>query len=74
MPIVIRGEHVNAVVLKYLLEMGYSHTAYLFEKEAQIDVLSPACKMVQPKALTSICEQSLILRSLEIHQDMEESF
>jgi LisH len=70
MSIVIKAEHIDSIVHKYLLEMGYIHSAYLFEKEANIDILSKTSKSIIPYALQKICEQALILRSLEIHQDI----
>ena len=41
MAILIKAEHLDSIVHKYLLEMGYLHSAYLFEKEANINILNP---------------------------------
>jgi len=73
MSIKINGEHINFYVLKYLREMGYAHSAFLFEKEASIDVLAPECKSIMPKALPHLCEKALILKSLELHGELADS-
>jgi LisH len=73
MAIVIKAEHLDAIVHKYMLEMGYLHSAYLFEKEASVNILGDISKKILPNYLPKLCEQALILRSLEIHQDLDES-
>lgn len=69
----LRGEDVNSLVFKYLLEQGYTHTAYLFEREAAIDSEALLAKKLQPYMLTSIIEKGMLLRYLEIHTDQEET-
>ena len=61
------------IVLKFLREMGYTHTAYLFEREAKIDILNPESKKIPVQYLATLCEQALILRSLELHGDLNEA-
>ena len=61
------------IVLKFLREMGYSHTAYLFEREAKIDILNPESKKIPVQYLPTLCEQALILKSLELHGDLKEA-
>lgn len=73
MSITVKAEQIDAIIHKYMLEMGYLHSAYLFEHEANIKILGSISKTIQPNALPKICEQALILRSLEIHEDLEES-
>ena len=71
--IMLRGEDVNSLVYKYLLEQGFTHTAYLFEREAAIDSEALLAKRLQPYLLTSIIEKGMLLRYLELHTDQEET-
>lgn len=55
------------------LTLGYNHTAFVFESEAKILPTDPNFRSVPVNYLSQICEQSLLLRSLEIHQGLKDA-
>jgi hypothetical protein len=71
--IIVSGDDLNALVLKYLLEQGYKHAAFSLEHEAGLDVEKLLARRLPPRLLPSLLEQALLLRYLETHADQVDS-
>lgn len=71
--IVVSGAEVNMLVLKYLLEAGYKHTAFALEHEAGVSLEEVLAKKLPPRLLVASLEQALLLRYLEAHGKQPET-
>lgn len=71
--VILQGEDVNMLIFKYLLEQGYTHTSFVFSKEAGVSSEKTVAKKISPYALTSLIEKGMVLRCLEQHSDLDET-
>lgn len=71
MSIIIKQDEVNYLIYQYLLESGYTHTAYAMFHETRIDQKGPTYE-ADAKAghLIFLLERALIFNQLEQHSTL----
>ncbi|GFE53130.1 WD G-beta repeat containing protein, putative [Babesia ovis] len=72
MKINLSSDDINLLVYRYLIENGYSHTAFAFNKEAEIGrnpYYNNHADKIPPNALVSFMQKAMIYIYLEYHTD-----
>ncbi|CDR97058.1 hypothetical protein BBBOND_0309730 [Babesia bigemina] len=72
MKINLSSDDINLLVYRYLIENGYSHTAFSFSKEAEIQrnpYYNNHADKLPPNALVSFMQKAMIYIYLEYHTD-----
>ncbi|GBE59121.1 WD G-beta repeat containing protein [Babesia ovata] len=72
MKINLSSDDINLLVYRYLIENGYSHTAFAFSKEAEIHrnpYYNNHADKLPPNALVSFMQKAMIYIYLEYHTD-----
>ncbi|ORM41895.1 F-box-like/WD repeat-containing protein TBL1XR1 [Babesia sp. Xinjiang] len=72
MKINLTSDDINLLVYRYLIENGYSHTAFSFNKEAEIarnPYYNNHADKIPPNALVSFMQKAMIYIYLEYHTD-----
>ncbi|BAM40177.1 transducin beta-like protein 1 [Theileria orientalis strain Shintoku] len=68
----ISSDDINLLVYRYLIENGYCHTAFCFNKEASINTnpfYGNHADKIPPNALVSFMQKAMIYIYLEYHTD-----
>lgn len=63
----ITSEEVNLLVYRYLLESGFSHSAFTFASESQVSRSNLATTDVPTGSLISFLQRGLQYKQLETH-------
>jgi transducin (beta)-like 1 len=66
---VFSSEDVNILVYRYLLESGFTHTAFMFNTEASLSQTAALAAEVPPGALVAFLAKGLEYVSIEEHVD-----